>query len=135
KIFPAYKRIEEDVHILRADVRYDWDGLEMENNFLAEWFDLETRRHEASPMNFSVVPDTFTTIGETHDSFQLSNTFSLQKEIKDWWLLSGGYYYSYSDADAAFEQATADASGDGVVGQHWSSQPIVLDWHAHMFNA
>jgi hypothetical protein len=99
-IYPAFKYIKEDVHTFRADIRYELAGLVMENNFMAEYFELESRRFEASPLNFDAVPTTFTTIDETHESFQLPNTFSLQKEIKDWLMLSGGYYYSHLDADA-----------------------------------
>jgi mono/diheme cytochrome c family protein len=133
-IYPAYKRVREDVHLLWADVKYDWGGLEMENNFMIEYFDLETTRVEAGPFGTEVLPSQFTSIDESHDSFQLTNTFSLQKQIKDWWLLSGGYYYSYLDADAAFQQTTFNGSGQTVVGQHWFSQPIVIDWNTHIGN-
>jgi mono/diheme cytochrome c family protein len=133
-IYPAYKQISEAVHIFRGDVRYDWAGLVMENNFMAEFFDLDTRRFEVSPQSFGAVPDTFTTTSESHEAFQLTNTFSLQKQIKDWWMISGGYYYSYLDADASFQQNTLNGQGSIVVGQHWFSQPIVLDWNAHIFN-
>jgi len=134
KIYPAYKRIKEDVHILRANVKYDWAGLLLENNFMAEFLDLETQRYEVSPASGGAVPDTFTTIEDSHEAFQFSNTFSLQKEIKDWGLLSGGYYYSHLDADAAFRQSTMNGMGALVVGQHWFAQPIIHDWSAHIFN-
>lgn len=133
-IYPAFKAVQEHVHLLRADVRYTWDGIEFENNFLAEFSDRETTRFEVSPDSFAPQPDIFTSITESRDTFALSNTFSVQKEIKDWWLLSGGYYYSLLDSDATFRQSTFDATGAVVAGQHWFSQPVVLDWHAHMFN-
>lgn len=133
-IYPTYKTIQEHVHLLRADVRYTWDGIEFENNFLAEFSDRETTRFEVSPDSFAPQPDVFTSIAESRDTFALTNTFSLQKEIKDWWLLSGGYYYSYLDSEATFDQSTFDPTGTVLTGQHWMGRPIVLDWHAHMFN-
>ena len=134
RIYPAYKYINEDIQTFRADITYGIAGFEMENNFMAEFIDLETRRFEASPDNFEGVPTTFTTIDETHDSFQLSNTFSLQKDIRDWWTVSGGYYYSYLEADTSFQQNTFNGLGETVFGQQWFSRPIILDWDAHIFN-
>ena len=133
-IYPASKDINEDIHIFTADIRHDWRGIRFENNFLAEFTDLETRRLEASPDNFGPAPDIFTTIDETHDATQLTNTFSLQKEFTDWLLLTGGYYYSRRDGDATFRQSTINGAGAVVFGQQWPSQPVVLDWHAHMLN-
>lgn len=134
-IIPAYKRIDEEVHILRGTVKHDFDGLEIENNFVAEFFNLDTRRKEVDPSSFGATPGSFTHIDESRESTRLTNTVSVQKLLKDWWLVSGGYYYSHLDSDAAFQQATINPMGMNVVGSHWFSRPIVLDWNSHVVNA
>ena len=133
-IYPAFKQIDEHIHSFRADIEHEIAGFILENNFLAEYLELETRRFEASPLNFDAVPTTFTAITEVYDSFQLANTFSLQKEIKKWLMLTGGYYYSYMDADAAFRQSSFNGLGEPAFDQQWFARPIVLDWDNHIFN-
>jgi len=44
---PAFKEVDENVHILKLDVSHEFDGLFAEDNFRAEFHDLKTRRHNA----------------------------------------------------------------------------------------
>ena len=134
-MFPASKRIEENLHLLRADLRHEFAGIEMENRFAFEWSRRATSRREGSPLGFEAVPDSYVTVDESHDATRFSNMASVQKQVRDWWFLSGGYYFARMDADAAFEQHTVSPAGANVIGEHWLARPIVTDWTSHVLNA
>ncbi|HUF64049.1 MAG TPA: c-type cytochrome domain-containing protein [Verrucomicrobiales bacterium] len=133
-IYPAYKDIDERIHTIRAAVDYEIAGFSFENHLMVEYLDRETKRHETTSLNFDAAPTNFTTIREEQDSVQWANTLSVQKRLGKWLLLTGGYYYSHLDADAAFDQSSFNASGEPVFDQQWFARPIVLDWDSHVFN-
>ena len=56
------------------------------------------------------------------------DTLMLEKQIRDWWFLSGGFYYSKLEASDFFNQT------NGVVGIQLSSQQITLDEQSEIFS-
>ena len=134
-IYPAFKEIDEKVHILKLDASHTFDGIFVEDNFRAEFYDLKTHRENALSINDSQSAPAITEgVNEAHDEFRAVNSLRFEKEIRDWWLVTGGYLYSYADADASFRQQTVHATGLPVAGDFWHSQSIVLSQRSVLVN-
>ncbi len=135
-IYPTFKEIDEEVHILKFDALQELDGLLLEDNFRAEFYDLKTERHNARSLTDGQrAPSITERMNEGHDEFRAVNSLRFEKEIRDWWFVSGGYLHSHSDADASFEQETVHASGLPISGDFWRSHSIILSQNSVLFNA
>ncbi len=135
-IFPAVKEVDEKAHILKLDVRHDVVGVGIEDNFRAEFYDLNTRR--VNPLSLTqgqTAPSRSVIVQESHNEWRAVNTLRLEKELRDWWMVSGGYLYSAADADAAFRQNTVHVTGIPIPGDFWNSQSLVFSQESHLFNA
>jgi hypothetical protein len=62
------------------------------------------------------------------------NTARLERQIYDWWLVSGGYLYSSLNGNASLEQTTQDYAGVPVPGTFWSSDVSVLKRESHILS-
>jgi hypothetical protein len=126
-IYPSAKQIEEHTHIVRFDLAYDISGWQFENNFRAEFYDLDTRRTDAlAVLPGAAGPVLLTQIQEAHNYNQFADTVHFQKEIAEWWLASAGYRYSWLDGDAAYRLMPQDNLGQLAAGSAWSADDIVL---------
>lgn len=135
-IFPAFKEVDEALHILKFDASHEIDGLYIEDNFRAEFYDLSTQRQNAlSVTEGNSRPSLSETIDEAHDEFRAVNALRFEKEIREWWFISGGYLYSKTDADASFRQNTEHATGLPVAGNFWRSHAIILSQDSLLLNA
>ena len=131
KIYPAYKRIDEDVHILKVDASYTIAGFFLENNFRGEFYDLDTsRRNVTSFTPGASASTTYQRIEEGQSYFHGANTFRLEKPVNDWLFTSAGYLFSSLNSDAAFRQDFATP----FATQLTHSDRIVLDRDSHVVN-
>ena len=134
-IFPAYKEVKEEVHIVKLDVAYDTGDVRIEDNARVEFSSLRTRRvsDTAFPAG-AVSPAAFAITRETQDQLVFANTVRAEKPVRDWLFLSAGYLFSRLDADATLFQNTADGAGRPAMGTYWSGSDIVLEQDSHVFN-
>jgi len=131
KIYPAYKRIDEDVHIIKVDASYTIAGFFLENNFRGEFYDLETsRRNVTSFTPGAPGSTTHQRIEEGQSYFHGANTFRVEKPVNDWLLASAGYLFSSLNSDAAFRQDFELP----FLTQLTRSDRIVLDRDSHVVN-
>jgi hypothetical protein len=131
KIYPSVKAIDEDVHILKADVSYILGGFLLEDNFRGEFYDLDTRRRNRTAFAAGLTPGD-QEIRESQSWFHGANTFRVEKPVNDWLLLTGGYLYSSLNSDAAFRQH-ADLPSLGTTLE-MTSDRIVLERDSHVVN-
>jgi hypothetical protein len=61
------------------------------------------------------------------------NTLMLEKQIRDWWFLSGGYYYSRLEGSDFFNQ-TNSPNFEGYDPSSWSSGEITLRRESEVFS-
>ncbi|MCI0536594.1 MAG: hypothetical protein L0Z50_15345, partial [Verrucomicrobiales bacterium] len=125
-IFPAYKDVDEKVHILKFDLSHEIAGVTIEDNFRAEFYDSQTRR--VSTTSFDVGE-----AKEEQDHWEAVNTLHAEKQLRDWLFLSGGYLYSRLSADATFNLESIQPSVPALVLD--ASNPITLKRESHVFNA
>jgi len=107
----------------------------IEDNLRAEWTELNTRRTDASAVAAGASgPDLVSVLREGQDQFQIANTIRLEKQLTDWWFLSGGYLYSWVDTDASFQLSSQDVNGQPGPGGAWVSNEILLNQAMHGCN-
>jgi hypothetical protein len=134
-IYPNYKDLEERAHIVKLDVTHELAGVRLEDNFRAEFYDLDTRRVEFDATTAGSTPTTGTAYRENYDHFQAVNAFRLEKQLKDWLLLGGGYLYSKLNGDGGFSKDAFPASSLGPLASPIDpSNPIVIERESHVWN-
>lgn len=133
-IYPTAKNIDEHVHIAKLDVTHDFLGWHLEDSARVELYTQRTSREDAASFTSGPRPDTVLLTHEDGSHVQGANTLRLERQLWDWWLLSGGYLYSRFDGDASLNQATLNAAGIPTLGQFWSSDVTVLKRESHVFS-
>lgn len=139
KIYPSWKEIDEQVHIMKLNVSQEINGFRWEDDFRAELYDLETRRHDV--LEFSLDKDALekgVVVKEAQDHFQAANSVRLERQALDWLYVSGGYLFTILDGEAAFRQSTFLTPTATIPifpdDKFWFSQRLLLDQTVHMFN-
>jgi hypothetical protein len=133
-IAPATKAIDEQTHILKLDVTHDFDDWHLEDSARVEFYGENNRGYESSV--FQQGGGTTSGISYTADSYhqvQGMNTLMLDKQIRDWWFLSGGYYYSKLDGGDTFNQ-TNSPNFEGYDPSSWGSDEITLRRESQVFS-
>jgi len=134
-IFPAWKDINEDVHILKLEVSHDVAGVHVEDTMHAEFWDLKTaRRNDTFFPAGQAYPTAITLTRDTHDQLLFANTLTGAKAVNPWLFVSAGYLFSQLDADATLSQTTADGAGRPASGTFWTCSDIVLKQATQVMN-
>src|ERR1041385_9213186 len=137
KIYPTAKDINEDVHIIKFDLTHEIDGFGIENRFRTEFYDNKNSRNAVDFYNVdtqSIDKSVLTKQSENH--FQASDSIRLDKQVRDWLYLSGGYRYSRLEGDFSFSNTTLSPSGAlGPGDTFWFANSILLEQDSHVANA
>jgi hypothetical protein len=115
------------------DVAYDSADWHVEDNARVEFYDQKNRGTESTTFGTGPAPDTFIQSDDNYHHVQGMNALSFEKTVRDWWLLSGGYFYSRLEADGSFNQTTTDSANLPVSGNFWSSR-VTLSRESHVFS-
>jgi mono/diheme cytochrome c family protein len=134
-IYPAFKEVDEKVHVVKLDLAHDFAGVFAEDNFRLEFTDINTRRHNAlSVTEGQFVPASSAIVDEGHDQWHAVNALRVEKQVRPWWFVSAGYLYSQAEVDANFRQTTAHATGLPISGDFWRSHAIILEQDSVLLN-
>jgi hypothetical protein len=135
-IYPAYKDISEQVHILKFDVDYEADDARIADSFRGEWYNLATGQHNDSFDQLGAAGMAMTTANQTQTSFQGANTLHLEKQFTDWLFASGGYLYSSFNGDASVDVTTMDPAflNPATAAPGWNAKGIELERDSRMFS-
>lgn len=92
-VFPGRKDVDETTHRLTLDIEEDWNGLRLANRTEFEWHDQDNLRtqYEFNTADF----DYATRVRDGQDAWRAANVLRLERQLRDWLQLSGGYLYSY----------------------------------------
>src|SRR6185436_3384264 len=137
KIYPAAKNINEDVHIIKFDLTHDINGYGIENRFRTEFYDNKTSREAVAFYNSVAQSVDKSVVTKEHaDHFQASDSIRLDKQVRDWLYLSGGYRYSRLQGNYSFNNTTLSPTGAFGPGDNfWFADSIVLEQDSHVANA
>jgi hypothetical protein len=132
-IYPAAQGIDEQTHIIKLDVTHDFDDWHLEDSARMELYSEKNQGAESQILFGGPAPDTFVNTRDNYHQAQGMNTLTLEKQIRDWWFLSGGFYYSRLEGSDFFNQTTAIPSfGFANV---LDSQQITLRRESEIFSA
>ena len=133
-IYPASKAIDERTHILKFDLTHEIHDWRIEDNARVEFYNLKNRSDSASSFSFGPGPDSFVRSKEGFQHVQGMNALRLERQVADWFFLSGGYFYSKLDAEASFHQRSFDSPGNLNYGLFWMADDIELKRETHAFS-
>jgi len=133
-IYPAAEDIDEQTHIVKFDLNYDFYGWHLEDNARVEFYRSDTRSDDRKNLAVTPPPDGFVQTSQTADHVQGMNAIRLERQVTDWWLASGGYLYSRLEGGSSLSQVTVNTVGVPIAGQFWSSDDIVLKRESHIFS-
>jgi hypothetical protein len=133
-IFPASEQIDEHVHIAKLEVTHEFLGFRLENNARVELYDLKSRHDDAGSFTLGPAPNSTTRTSEGATHVQGMNTVHLERQLTDWWLVSGGYLYSKLDGAASLDQVTVNPFGAQASGKFWSTDGIALRRETHVIS-
>ncbi len=134
-LFPNAKDLDENTHILKLDLSHEIRGVRLDDSFRAEFYGLDSRRVESFPVTVGGTPAGGLRYHEEYDHVQAVNALRLEKQLRDWLLLGGGYLYSKLEGDGGFsvemiQPAVATPYGPPID----ASNPIVLRRESHIYN-
>ena len=123
-IAPATKEIDEQTHIIKLDVTHDFHDWHLEDSARVEFYYENNRGAETNAFQAAGTSET----RDKYHHVQGMNTLMLEKPIRDWWFLSGGFYYSRLEGSDIFNQT------NGAFGFNWSSDTITLRRESEIFS-
>lgn len=132
-IYPASKNINERIHIAKLDVTHEMLGWRVADRARLEFYDNKTLDQQAVRYTTGAVPDATQQTHQAYSHTTGANTFSFQKQLRDWWFVSGGYLYSRLHGSSALNLATVDSQGAPVYGYYGQDQ-VTLKREMHAFS-
>jgi hypothetical protein len=133
-IYPAFKDISEQTHILKFDLDYEVDDVRITDSFRGEWYSLATSQQNDGFDSLGAAEMAVTTADGKQGHFQGANTVHAEKQFTGWLFASGGYLYSQFNGDAAVDVETINPAflAPGVPTPGWNSQSIELERDSHV---
>ena len=105
-IYPASQSLNEQTHTVKLDVTKNFDDWRVENNALLSYYTINNEGYEPGILFGGTTPDQFITTKDDYKQVQGMDTLMLDKQLWDWWFLSGGFCYSQLSGDDYFNQTT-----------------------------
>jgi hypothetical protein len=131
-IYPATQAVDEQTHILKLTVTHDFDDWHLEDNARGEFYGANNTGTE--PQVFSgASPSAFINTQDNYHSTQGMNTLMLEKQIRDWWFLSGGFYYSKIDGSDLLNQTITQPATPGSIPV-FNNQQVTLSRESEIFS-
>jgi len=133
-IYPAAESINEQTHIIKFDLTYDFYDWHLEDNARVEIYDLKTSREDLKNPLTQLPGDGFVKTQQGADHVQGQNTIHLEKQITEKVFVTGGYLYSQLNGGSSLDQTTINGAGVPVAGLFWSSDVTVLKRESNIFS-
>ncbi|MDD5140473.1 MAG: hypothetical protein PHY43_09480 [Verrucomicrobiales bacterium] len=131
-IYPATLAVDEQANIIKLDVTHDLNGWHLEDNARVEFYSEKNTSAESQILFGGTSPDTFINTRDNYHSTQGMNTLALEKQMRDWWFVSGGFYYSKLEGSDFFNQTTAIPVFN--INNSLSSSQITLRRESELFS-
>lgn len=131
-IYPATQSLDERTHTIKLDVSKDFADWHLQDNARVAFYTEKNQGTESSILLGGATPDQFVVTGDNYRQVQGMNTIVLEKQVRDWWFVNGGFYYSYLSGSDYFNQTTAIPAFD--FNSFLSSQKITLSRESEIFS-
>ncbi|HEV2330901.1 MAG TPA: c-type cytochrome domain-containing protein [Verrucomicrobiae bacterium] len=118
-IYPATQSLNEQTHIIKFDLTKTFDDWRLENNGRLAFY---TQNNQDMESGNSLT-------GDMYHQTQGMDTLTLEKQLRDWWFVDGGFYYSRLSAGDFFNYTILPSSTPTL-----SSQQITLSRQSEIFS-
>lgn len=131
-IYPGRKKVDETTHSVTLDVSYDLNGLLISDQAQFEWHEQNNQR-----LNYEFVGFDFATRAtDRQDYWRGANILRLERNIRDWLYVSGGYLYSQLKDVAGFSVESFAPSDPSVPPSlDITTDDLTLRRRSHVINA
>ena len=134
-IAPSTKAIDEQTHILKLEATYDFADWHLEDDARVEFYSQNNRGNENNVFQQTGPNTGITSTSDNYHHVQGMNTVMLEKQLFDWWFLSGGYYYSRLEGSDFFSQTNSPAFNPVVIEpSSWTGGEITLRRESEVFS-
>ncbi|HXF10688.1 MAG TPA: c-type cytochrome domain-containing protein, partial [Desulfuromonadaceae bacterium] len=131
-IYPNTAGVDEHTHIIKFTFTHEWEGWAIEDRARMEAYSLKKSRDDVLAYSTGPNPDLIERNSQTVRYTLGANTFRVEKQLTDWWLLSAGSLLSRYDGLSSFNQTAVDGSGTPTFGTYWNAQGIILERDARV---
>jgi hypothetical protein len=132
-IYPGFKEVNEDVHILSLDVSHTFDnGLFVQDVLTFEVSDTDTWRTDRVPATVGNTNTQDRDVAEGYEHQQLTNALALEKQVNEWLNVSGGYQYSRLHGVVDYWMDTIPYTAQRA--KRWFSEDANVENESHLFN-
>ncbi len=131
-IYPATQSLDEQTHTIKLDIKANLNDWLFENIARIDYYNAQNEGAEAAILFGGTSPDNFITTRDNYRQVQGMDTFTLQKQLFDWWFLDGGFYYSKLTGNDYFSQTNAIPSFSSITVL--TSQEITLNRQSEIFS-
>jgi hypothetical protein len=130
-IYPAFKQIDEQTHVLKLDVRHVLAGWQVEDQVRMEFHTQNNRKVHQGEF-FTEQRGEYR---ERYDHVQLANSLRGEKELRDWLFVSGGHLYTRLEGDGSFRHDVGSVTGLFPPFTAEMADRITLEQQSHTLNA
>lgn len=136
-LLPSARYIDEEVHIIKFDLDHEIAGLRIGDSFRGEFYDLNSQRDRRGLLLAGLRSGFNGSLDhEEAEHFQGANAFTLEKPLRDWLFVSGGYLYSRLSGNAEFDRTLfVPINPAAPTFLNEASNGILIDQDTHAFNA
>lgn len=133
-LWPSLFHLEEEVHVLRFQVRHEVGGWRLDDELRVQWTESRTRRTNALYNPPEGDARLLTEVTHRHESVLVANAFRFERTVLPWLRATGGYLYSQYDADGSLRLDEVPLAGSPGFLRRWRSPAVVLEQRAHAGN-
>jgi hypothetical protein len=132
KIFPAFKEIDEEADVFKAEVAHEIGKVRVGDQVRYEHYQAATKRFEEE-QNLDAATSETVTVSENYSHDVFSNTLHLDSHVNDKVYWSLGYLFTSLNGDAAFGMSTAPF-GPEPFDKNWVTRSVDIDQDSHVAN-
>jgi hypothetical protein len=131
-IFPAFKEIDEEVDVFKAEVEYEMGKVQAGDLLRYEHYSAETTRFDEE-QNLDAATSEAVTVSENYDHHVFSNTFHMDSHVNEKVYWSLGYLFTNLDGAAALRMFTSPF-GPEPFDKNWFTRSVDVDQDSHVVN-
>lgn len=131
-LYPATQSVDEKTHTFKLDMNQEGANWQVSDSARVSFYTEKNTGNESSLLSAGGAPGQFVQTSDSYRQVQGMNTLMLERQIRDWWVIHGGFYYARLAGSDLFQQTTAiPAFGFQAV---LASQPVTLSRQSEIFS-
>jgi hypothetical protein len=131
-VYPGSKRVDETTHLITLDLQYDWNGLLISDQAQFEWHDQDNQRFLYEFPDFDLAH----VMTDQQNYWRGANVLRLERNVRDWLYLSGGYLYSHLKDTGGFNLESFFPSDPATPPSlELATDTLTLRRRSHVINA